>query len=297
MRTNRADRGEGGASYLAVILLIGAVTAAIATTGPGGTITSGLWQSLCRVTGDCVPPRVDNHPEPLPAPPHASGPPTRAVPRPSPGPPVPQPLPDPERIATERILRETPYGREALEWVQRNGVTVVYRRGGGSYYNPVTHTIIVDTSRSPEAQAATFIHETHHAKTRYTPLVWGMGRAEYISAAIDEEVEATLQGIRANQYLQRIRPTGEIYDMPYESNHDSAYTQAVYREEQARLKNEQPPLTKEEEARIGEEAARRELKRLYMDGTITGSTDGKPYPDSYGEEWDFAHGCFVLIFC
>jgi hypothetical protein len=33
------------------------------------------------------------------------------------------------------VLQETPLGREALDWARRNGVTVIYRPGGGSYFD------------------------------------------------------------------------------------------------------------------------------------------------------------------
>ncbi|RAY14438.1 hypothetical protein DPM19_15895 [Actinomadura craniellae] len=299
MRANRADRGEGSASYIAVIVLIGAAVTVVATTGIGATITSGVERSICRVTGGCGPAQAQAEDEPslLPRPPLNPGrrlpEPTR-LPNPSPGPPPPS---DSEQVATERVLNETPLGREALEWVRQNGVAVVYRPGGGSFYRGSTNTFYVDSSRTPEAQAATFVHEVNHARHDGTPDPKKMGRDEYIDASINEEVESVILAIRANQQLQAVRPPGSVPDIPFQSQYEASYDRAIRRAEEARKQNNQPPLTEAEKRRIGEEAGWNRLKRGFLSGEITRSTDGKSYVDGYGEAWDDAHDCFLWIFC
>ncbi|MBC6460209.1 hypothetical protein [Actinomadura sp. HBU206391] len=71
-----SDDGEGATSYIAVTLLIAAVTAAIATTNAGGAVVSNAQRAICKVQGDgCEP--VDGKPTA-----RSSGGATPSVPRP-----------------------------------------------------------------------------------------------------------------------------------------------------------------------------------------------------------------------
>ncbi|WP_037559768.1 hypothetical protein [Spirillospora albida] len=47
----KSDRGEGAVSYIAVIILIAGILAAIAVSGIGGKITDGIGKAIDKVAG------------------------------------------------------------------------------------------------------------------------------------------------------------------------------------------------------------------------------------------------------
>jgi hypothetical protein len=216
-------------------------------------------------------------------------------PSPSPGPPVPQPPPDPEKVDTEAALNETELGRDALNWAEENDVNVVYRPGGGSYFDGDSNTIVIDSSRSPEAQANTFVHEVNHARNNGEPDPEETERQEYIDAAIDEEVEGTVLGIQNSQQQQE--NDSSIPDYTLQQEYEDAYDNAVNQASKARSDQGGPPLTAEERERIGERAGRERVEQAFVNGEVVGSNSGQTYPENYGDAWDDANSCFLWVFC
>ncbi len=312
MRPGR-DRGEGAISYIAVILVIAAVIGVVATSSIGGKISGGLESAICEVSGDdCETPSTTPRsggpvagPSVLPTPgqqptPGQNGP--TPEPSPSPGPPVrtpPTPKPPKEQTETEAVLNETQMGRDALKWVKDNGVRVVYRSGGGSYWSDDDKTFYIDTNQSPEERANVFVHEVNHGKNRNVPDPKKMDKNEYVDKAIDEETQGTVDQIKNNQQLQQARgANGAPPDTLLQNEYEAAYQNAIDAENKARAKAQRPPLTPEEERRIGEDAGRKRVKDAFKNGEVVSSVDGNTYPENYGDAWDDANeSCFLWIFC
>jgi hypothetical protein len=305
------DRGEGAVSHIAVILVLAAVVAVVATSPIGGKISAGLESAICEVSGDggCgTRPRAGAG-EPagpgLTSPPPLGQYPTEGPPQepsPSPGPSVEEPPPPPkpkEQTETEAVLNETQLGRDALQWVEDNGVRVVYRSGGGSYWSDEDKVFYIDTSQTPEERANTFIHEVNHAKNRNVPDPKEMGREEYIDEAIDEEVQGVLDEIQNNQELQRVRGKNNAPpDTLLQAEYEQAYQDAIDAENDARVQAQRPPLTPEGERQVGEAAGRQRVKEAFENGEVISSVDGNTYPENYGDAWDDANkSCFLWVFC
>ena len=116
------------------------------------------------------------------------------------------------------------------------------------------------------------VHEANHA--RYT--VEGrsanateMGRDEYVSAAVAEEVDGTVQQILA---AKEFRANGnDPGRQPAEDAYDAAYARAI-----------QNGQTTGEAERAGYAAVREE----FDSGRIRTSNTGESYPDYYGNYWD-----------
>lgn len=113
---------------------------------------------------------------------------------------------------TEEVLRETPAGREALAWAKDHSITVVYRPGGingnaavGGYADELDLLLIDTRDRTPEQLAETFVHEVNHARNEGKPNPIGMGREEYIEAALNEEVDGYVKAYEMTRQLEAAR--------------------------------------------------------------------------------------------
>lgn len=305
-RTGRPyDRGASAVEYGGVLLLVAAIVFALVATGIPGTVSANVQSAVCRVfQGDCADgDRTETQSAPpsrLPtAPPTVTNPPQTVPPTPSPGPPVPTPsqtVPT-DQSETEAVLNETQLGRDALQWVRDHGVRVVYRKGGGSYYDGDDNVFYVDTDQSPEERANTFVHEVNHAEHRDDPDIDDLSRDDFIDQSINEETEGTVEAILNNQQLQDTRGNGQVPDTLLQTEYEDAYDQAIADENRARAQNQRPPLTPEQARQVGERAGRQRVKDAFVNGEVVASTDGDTYTENYGEAWDDAHDCFLWIFC
>ncbi|MQY03875.1 hypothetical protein [Actinomadura macrotermitis] len=304
----RAERGEGAVSYIAVVLLIAAISAAVVTSSLGSQIVGFVDASVCKVFDQrCgsrpVAGNAGPSPSLLPTGPLTQPPLPTQVPRPSPGPPPPVPPPpkpkppNPDQVETENALNETQIGRDALKWVHDNGIKVVYRKGGGSYWSDEDKVFYVDTNQSPENRANTFVHEVNHAKHRNEPDPKKMKKEEYVDKALDEETQGTVDAILNNQQLQQERGNGTPPATLLQNEYETASRNAINAENAARAKAQRPPLSPEEERKIGADAGRQRVKQAFQNGEVVSSVDGHTYPQNYGDSWDDANSCFLWIFC
>jgi hypothetical protein len=288
-RANR-DRGASSLEYGALIVVAALVVGVLGTlisTQAEGHIRSAicdLFHSQCADTQQRTSAEGDG-PGPEPSP--------------SPGPPVPQPpppKPSKEQTETESVLNETQLGRDALQWVKDHGVRVVYRAGGGSYYDGDANVFYVDTNQTPEERANTFVHEVNHAEHRDDPDIDDLSREDFIDQSINEETEGTVEAIQNNQQLQKTRG-GNQPDTLLQQEYEDAYNDAIKRENAARAKAQRPPLDAAGEKAVGEKAGRERVKQAFVNGEVVSSVDGNKYADNYGKAWDDAHDCFLWIFC
>ncbi|WP_143118377.1 MULTISPECIES: ImmA/IrrE family metallo-endopeptidase [Actinomadura] len=289
---SRADRERGASSLeygalIVVAALVVGVLGTLVSTKVEGHVSNAicdLFQAQCTDTQQRTSADGDG-PGPEPSP--------------SPGPPVPQPpppKPSKEQTETESVLNETQLGRDALKWVKDHGVRVVYRAGGGSYYDGDANVFYVDTNQTPEERANTFVHEVNHAEHRDDPDIDDLSREDFIDKSIDEETEGTVEAIQNNQQLQRNRG-GNSPDTLLQQEYEDAYNDAVRRENAARAKAQRPPLDAAGEKAVGEKAGRERVKQAFVNGEVVSSVDGNKYADNYGKAWDDAHDCFLWIFC
>jgi hypothetical protein len=288
-RANR-DRGASSLEYGALIvvaaLVVGVLGTLISTQAEGHIRNAicDLFHSQCADTQQRTSAEGDG-PGPEPSP--------------SPGPPVPQPpppKPSKEQTETESVLNETQLGRDALQWVKDHGVRVVYRAGGGSYYDGDANVFYVDTNQTPEERANTFVHEVNHAEHRDDPDIDDLSREDFIDQSINEETEGTVEAIQNNQQLQKTRG-GNQPDTLLQQEYEDAYNDAIKRENAARAKAQRPPLDAAGEKAVGEKAGRERVKQAFVNGEVVSSVDGNKYADNYGKAWDDAHDCFLWIFC
>ncbi|MER6948350.1 hypothetical protein ABT294_30415 [Nonomuraea sp. NPDC000554] len=184
----------------------------------------------------------------------------------------------------EKVLAETPAGREALAWAREHGVAVVYRPSNeapsgerGSYRDEfnLIH-VYYQYGLSAEDLAAAFVHEVNHARHRGTPDATEMGREEYVSAAVDEEAAGMVVGNRFTQELEQAR--GQKVDSRDAWTDDGAYQDAVRRAQRAREEAGGLPLTEAEKRHIGERASQQAIKDKLLES---------PYPALYSGDWDY----------
>jgi hypothetical protein len=301
-------RRECGASFVewgATLLLIAAVVGVLIAAIPG-PVTTGVRSAVCRAFGtQCAAGQTAQAGPQPPAPQRGrSGyPPQRRQQAPPTG----------IQTATERVLNETPLGRDALDWARRNGVTIRYQRGGGSYYDDTANRITVDSDRTAEQRAATVVHEVNHARNRNAPDARSMTRAQYINAALDEEVNGTVLAIVANRQLQQARARNRPPDVALQPQYDAAYRRAIQLENARRRRAGRPTLSATEAQRVGEAAGRLRVRQAFQNGEVNTSTTGETYPQFYGRSWDVqnpgsrngtpnrtgttSNDCFLWIFC
>ncbi|WP_067824726.1 hypothetical protein [Actinomadura kijaniata] len=159
--------------------------------------------------------------------------------------------------------------------MNKNGVRVVYRAGGGSYWSDEDKVFYVDTNQTPEEIANTFVHEVNHAKHRNEPDPKKMGKQEYIDRAIDEEVNGVAEQIKSNQELRDARGPKYTDQTVMQSQYEDAYKKAVDAENAERARHGRPPLTPEGERRVGEDAGQKRIRQAFDNGEVVASTNRK----------------------
>jgi len=170
-----------------------------------------------------------------------------------------------------KTLLSTQRGRDTLQWLYDNKIPIVVDPDTtGAYWNGTQ--IIMGEGYD---DASVLVHETNHAK--YTKDgrsadVHKLDRDAYVTAAINEEADGTVQQILA---AKEFRASGRDVDQqPAEPQYDAAYQKAKDR-----------GASDAEAQQAGSEAVRQEF---YNGGLIT-STNRQSYPDYYGEYWDAVH--------
>ena len=165
-------------------------------------------------------------------------------------------------------LLSTERGRQTLQWLSDNNIPIVIDpRATGAYWNG-TEIVLGEGFDN----AAVVVHEANHARGHgegRSPDANKLDRDDYVTTAVNEEVNGTVEQIKA---AQELREAGyDIGEQPAEAAYDTAYDQAI--------QNGQTPGQAE---RAGRDAVRGE----FYNGNIVTSTNGQSYPDYYGDYWD-----------
>ena len=177
---------------------------------------------------------------------------------------------DPESDLVQQLL-STERGRQTLQWLFDNNIPIVVDSSAtGAYWNGTE--IVLGPNYD---NAAVLIHETNHAQATVngeSADANNQSRNDYVTTAVNEEVNGTVEQIQAAQELRIAGYT--VGQQPAEAAYTTAYNQAI-----------QNGQTRAQAARAGWDAVRGE----FYNGNIVTSTTGDPYPDYYGDYWDSVH--------
>lgn len=186
---------------------------------------------------------------------------------------------DPDNEVTQALLA-TEDGRALLQWLHDNDIEVVLDPDETAYwYSDGTLTIGMDDGnggqRTPGEGAVRIFHEANHAQYDVEDLnadVDEQDRDSFIHDSVYEDAVATAEQIRA---ARQLREAGyEVPRQPGEGAYEDAYDDAI-----ADGKSPAEAF----------QAATDAVNEEYYNGGIVQSTDGKSYPDKWGEVWDDAH--------
>jgi len=134
--------------------------------------------------------------------------------------------------------------------------------------------------------AATLIHEANHARydKGYRSSAFNSpGRGSYVSGKIHEETDGTVQAILG---AKEFRAAGHsLPAQPGETEYDNAYRDAK---------------TSGASDADAEQAGWDAVEQKFWDkgpGGFRASTNNKPYPDHYGDEWNTTNLCWLYPWC
>ncbi|GAB3761719.1 hypothetical protein [Microlunatus parietis] len=168
-------------------------------------------------------------------------------------------------------MLSTERGRLTLQWLADQGIEVeIDPNATGAYWDGTK--IVLGPGYE---DAAVLVHEANHA--RYTAEgrsadISNPDRDAYVRAAIDEEIDGTIQQIYA---AREFRAAGhDAATNQSEQNYENAYEQAI-----------QDGRTEAEADRAGRAA----VAEGFYNGSITTSNNGQSYVDYYGDAWDRVH--------
>lgn len=187
---------------------------------------------------------------------------------------------------TKKILNSSATGIEALEIQKKYKVEFAFGAAGtGSYFDPSSNTMRMDSGHPPERAALTFVHEMNHAEAHHLGLQADPTketRDDYIKKMVTEEAEGVVKSIEAKTELKGKADFSKIGGYPplegeYKKAHDDAIKAA---------KAADPKKSEAELSAIGRAAGRKRVIKGFMDGEITTSTTKETYPDYYGKAWD-----------
>lgn len=177
---------------------------------------------------------------------------------------------DPDSELVQQLL-STERGRQTLQWLFDNNIPIVIDPSAtGAYWNGTEMVL-----GQGYANAAVLIHETNHAQATVngeSADANNQSRNDYVTTAVNEEVDGTVEQIQAAQELRVAGYT--IAQQPAEAAYTTAYNQAI-----------QNGQTRAQAERAGRDAVRDE----FYNGNIVTSTTGDPYSDYYGDYWDSVH--------
>lgn len=183
---------------------------------------------------------------------------------------------DPDSAVVKELMA-SPRGRETLNWMAENGVKMGDPKGPGAEYSPAENTMYVSDS----GDAGSVIHEASHAQwdvegQSVDPTT--VSQEEYVQTSIDNETEATTEGI---YYDKEMRMRGyPVEQSAAEVNYDGAYNEAI-----------EAGKTPEE----ADAAGRERVREMFVEGEdgfveVETSTTSEGYEEYYADQWAAANG-------
>ncbi len=169
------------------------------------------------------------------------------------------------------MMLTTERGRQALQWLADHDVPIVVDpTATGAVWNG--SEIVLGPGYD---NAAVLVHEANHAQ--YTQEgrhadVDNPDKDAYVTGAVDEEIDGTVQQILAAKEFRNAGAT--LGNQPGESEYNAAYQQVM-----------RNGGSQAEAQQAGYQAVRDEF---YNGGIVTSNTH-QPYPEYYGDGWERAH--------
>ena len=179
---------------------------------------------------------------------------------------------DPDHPAIKELLK-TEQGRETLDWMARNEITIVYDEDKkGASYRSSTNTMTIGSGYE---DATTIIHEASHARwdaedLRADPKK--VSREDYVEMQIANEVDAQVEEIKfmeerreQNWFAYRFGsyPNWGAYNDAYDAVIENGGSEAQ-----------------------ADQAGRAAIRRRFEEGEIVTSSTGEPYTKYYEEQWE-----------
>ena len=178
-------------------------------------------------------------------------------------------------------LKSTPEGREALNDAQQYGVKVHIRAGGGSSYDPVNNTVILEQNLPFSLMVKNLIHEITHAWYAKTVKTANTIKDEFLvykEKMLNEEVVAEGNAIR-----DHLRRNGYHTTTPLEKEYLLSYNQGVYDE-----KTNNPKADDKQLHEAGLLRAHTRLLVAFKSGEVLTATTGESYEEYYRKQWEVA---------
>jgi hypothetical protein len=152
----------------------------------------------------------------------------------------------------------------------------------GSFFAPAENKIHLNTSLTAPTAASVFVHEAFHAwssRTHHTADINTLGRADYVTAMVNEETSAVVNQISLVTEQGATSAPGGIP------------SEAMYKAYSDAWKKAHDETTGDDAAKkaAGDAAGRQVANGWFYDGTFVTSTTKQPYADYYGGSWDGVH--------
>lgn len=182
----------------------------------------------------------------------------------------------------EAVAKKSRLGRRALELQEKYKTKVTFKDGGGSYFEPDSNTMVLDSTQDTGELAAVFVHEMNHARYHHegrSADATKVSRRQYVRSRVNEEAVGTVSQIRANLELRKAGV--DVSEAPVERQ----YLEAV-REAEDAAKKADPKISSSKLREIGRKAGFRRVVRAFEEGEVETSTNGQAYPEYYGSYWD-----------
>ncbi len=182
------------------------------------------------------------------------------------------------------LLKGSPTGAAAVKYLEDKNIPIEFANGGGSYWDG--SKIVIDRSKPMDRNALSLVHEINHAKGKLEGTsvnIATASRADYVAGELKEEVQGTVDSIKAKNELKAGGKTITA-SYPLEAEYNQAFKKAS-----DDLKAKNPSATPTELKAAGEKAGSERVMKGFKDGEVRTSTNHKPYPEYYGTAWDKHH--------
>lgn len=263
------ERGAGTVEYVGIIIAVAVLVGALVVAVPsfGTSIADTIKKAICEIgggggcgTGDQTADEGQGAED---------GENGNGAEEPPPTADVPSGL-DPASDLVQ-AMQSTERGREILQWLADNNIPIVVDNTvTGAYWDGTQ--IVLGAGLD---DAGVLVHEANHARYSNegrTADAATLSRADYVDGMTSEETDGVVQQIEA---AQEFRAAGHnVPPQVGETQYDNAY--------QAAKANG----ASDAEAR---QAGRDAIRQEFDNGGFVTSTNGKTYPDYYGDYWDSVH--------
>ncbi|HTS26639.1 MAG TPA: toxin glutamine deamidase domain-containing protein, partial [Bryobacteraceae bacterium] len=186
------------------------------------------------------------------------------------------------------LLNQCPAGAEAVAYIEKHKIPVVFDTGGGGS-DWDGKQIRIDRSQPVHMAALTLVHEVNHAewdKTGKTANIHTETQKSYIDKNIEEESVGTAKAIEAQRQLERL---GEKFPQRYPLywSYTNAYNRAA-----GEHRRQHPAASLSDHVKAAQQAGLDAVRKGFNDGKVVASntTAQTTYRDYYAQDWTNVRG-------